>query len=143
MQITKLPIDPAHLKWGAGPPTRSQLRLHRQTQLKTKPQTWLPPAHPYPSASQGMSGQPSSSICQTLTCRPSQQQTRQFNALLRATADPPPHTQLTYLINTTERHCPGTACVESTHCTSTYNTSLTPDSDSLVTAATNKRTVPM
>jgi hypothetical protein len=33
---------------GAAPPTRSQLTLHRQTELKSKPRTWLPPAHPYP-----------------------------------------------------------------------------------------------
>jgi hypothetical protein len=52
---------------GATPPTRSHLRLHRQTQVKTKPQSWLPPAHPYPLPSQCMSGQPTS-ICQRLTC---------------------------------------------------------------------------
>jgi hypothetical protein len=51
--MTRLPdyqLSPS--QWDAGgqshPQGVSQLRLHRQTQLKAKPQTRLPPAHPYP-----------------------------------------------------------------------------------------------
>ena len=44
---------------------------------------WLPPAHPGSLASQCMSGQPISTCC-ALTGGPSQQQAKQFNALLGA-----------------------------------------------------------